>query len=123
MFGVSSGYCYPRNTFPSNILHSKYALGDFFRPWTAFVLRPPLRLNEKLKIMNQNPLPQLELELNQTQPACPIPRRPARAPRALWWFDRMRQIVDRAMDWPPAPPCRPEQTWFPTPVNHQANRG
>jgi hypothetical protein len=30
-----------------------------------------------------------------------------------WWFHQMRQIVDRAFDWQPAPPPRPEQTWFP----------
>jgi hypothetical protein len=72
--------------------------------------------------MNLNPPPQLELELAEIQPTGVIPHRPARANRALWWFDRMRQIVDRAMDWPPAPPCRPEQIWFPTPANHRANR-
>jgi hypothetical protein len=25
----------------------------------------------------------------------------------------MRQIVDRACDWQPVPPARPEQIWFP----------
>ena len=30
-----------------------------------------------------------------------------------WWFQRMRQIVDCALDWQPAPPPRPEQTLFP----------
>jgi hypothetical protein len=67
--------------------------------------------------MNLNPPPQLELELDQTPHSHPLAARPGRAPRALWWFDRMRQIVDRAMDWPPAPPRRPEQIWFPTPAN------
>ena len=33
--------------------------------------------------------------------------------RAQWWFRRMRQIVDSALDWQPAPPPRPEQTLFP----------
>ena len=33
--------------------------------------------------------------------------------RAQWWFQRMRQIVDRATDWRPAPPPRPVQIWFP----------
>jgi hypothetical protein len=32
--------------------------------------------------------------------------------RAQWWFQRMRQIVDRATDWQPAPPPRPVQIWF-----------
>ena len=30
-----------------------------------------------------------------------------------WWFQRMRQIVDRALDWQPTPPPRPEQISFP----------
>jgi hypothetical protein len=32
--------------------------------------------------------------------------------RAQWWFQRMRQIVDRATDWQSAPPPRPVQIWF-----------
>jgi hypothetical protein len=30
-----------------------------------------------------------------------------------WWFRRMRQIVDCALDWQPAPQPRPEQISFP----------
>ena len=30
-----------------------------------------------------------------------------------WWFQRMRQIVDCALDWQPAPQPRPEQILFP----------
>lgn len=33
--------------------------------------------------------------------------------RAQWWFQRMRQIVERARDWQPAPAPRPVQIWFP----------
>ncbi len=40
-------------------------------------------------------------------------RRQRRLARASWWFQCMRQVVDRAIDWQPAPPPRPEQTWFP----------
>ncbi len=36
-----------------------------------------------------------------------------RPTRAQWWFQRMRQLVDNATDWLPAPPPRPEQTCFP----------
>jgi hypothetical protein len=39
-------------------------------------------------------------------------RHQRRGGRAGWWFQRMRQIVDRATDWEPAPPARPEQAWF-----------
>lgn len=35
-----------------------------------------------------------------------------RQTRAQWWFERMRQVVDRAVDWEPAPQARPEQIWF-----------
>ncbi len=38
-------------------------------------------------------------------------RRPAPNTRR-WWFERMRQIVDCARDWQPAPAPRPEQTSF-----------
>lgn len=40
-------------------------------------------------------------------------RRQTKSTRAQWWFRRMRQIVDRAADWRPAPPPRPVQIWFP----------
>ena len=59
--------------------------------------------------MNLNPPPQLELELNPTRHSRPVAARPFRAPRAVWWFDHMRRIVDRAMDWPPAAPSQPGQ--------------
>jgi len=38
--------------------------------------------------------------------------RPCRRGRAQWWFQHMRQLVDQAMDWAPAPQPRPEQIWF-----------
>jgi hypothetical protein len=38
------------------------------------------------------------------------------AGRASWWFERMRQLVDRATDWEPAPPPRPEQISFSGPA-------
>ena len=56
---------------------------------------------------------QLEMAFVGT-PACSTPRgRRQRLNRANWWFQRMRQIVDRACDWQPAPQPRPEQTWLP----------
>jgi hypothetical protein len=51
---------------------------------------------------------QLEMSFG-SQSAC-LAQRPRRPNRAQWWFQRMRQIVDRAID--PAPPARPEQTWL-----------
>jgi hypothetical protein len=45
--------------------------------------------------------------------ACPSESRRRRgSSQASWWFQRMRRVVDRAFDWQPAPPPRPEQIWF-----------
>ena len=54
---------------------------------------------------------QLELGFATTCP--PAGYRPRRLARANWWFQVMRQLVDRATDWQPAIPARPEQRWFP----------
>jgi hypothetical protein len=54
---------------------------------------------------------QLEMGLSSPVP-CTL-RHQRRRARAQWWFNRMRQVVDRAMDWEAAPPPRPEQIWFP----------
>ena len=57
-----------------------------------------------------------QLELSLGNPRVTLSPRPNRRPSTFnsrWWFQRMRQIVDRAFDWQPAPPARPEQTWFP----------
>jgi hypothetical protein len=55
---------------------------------------------------------QMELGLG-TARACPsVNRRQRRLSRATFWFERMRRVVDRAFDWQPAPPARPEQIWF-----------
>jgi len=55
---------------------------------------------------------QLEMAFSGT-PDC-RPRVQRRLTRAQWWFHRMRQLVDHAVDWRPTPPPRPEQIWFPT---------
>jgi hypothetical protein len=54
---------------------------------------------------------QMELSLECGR-GCPPAVRRGRPGRAHWWFERMRQVVDRARDWQPAPPERPEQIWF-----------
>jgi len=57
---------------------------------------------------------QLELSLGGVRVA-PSPRasRHKSALTSHWWFQRMRQMVDCAFDWQPAPPDRPEQIWLP----------
>ena len=54
---------------------------------------------------------QLEMSFGQAERF--YSRNQRRLSRAQWWFERMRQIVERAADWRPAPPPRPEQIWFP----------
>jgi hypothetical protein len=67
----------------------------------------------KMKIMSLDQQKQMELSFDHTQ-ACPSIQRPQRRiSRANWWFQRMRQVVDQAIDWPSAPPARPEQIHFP----------
>jgi len=52
---------------------------------------------------------QLELSLDGTAKAIRMPRHGGRRLRARWWFERMRDVVDRAFDWGVVPPPRPEQ--------------
>ena len=55
---------------------------------------------------------QLELTLNPRGSAANRRRR-QRLSRAQWWFERMRQVVELAVDRNPLPPPRPEQMVFP----------
>jgi hypothetical protein len=57
---------------------------------------------------------QMELGFGSARVCPSATRRQRRLSRANWWFERMREAVDRAFDWQPAPPPpRPEQIWFP----------
>ena len=56
---------------------------------------------------------QMELSLTQARQCPSASKRQRRLSRANWWFNRMREVVDKAFDWQPAPPPRPEQIWFP----------
>ncbi|MDB6021414.1 MAG: hypothetical protein JWQ04_1271 [Pedosphaera sp.] len=58
-------------------------------------------------MMNQK---QLELELAGANRCPHVMKRDSRANRANWWFGQMRQVVDRAFEWEPAPRFQPEQT-------------
>jgi len=49
---------------------------------------------------------QLQLSFDSNQNCRPQPSRPRRTTRARWWFDRMRELVDRAPEWPTAPQSR-----------------
>ena len=71
---------------------------------------------------------QIEMGFGQTEFFASAPR--PRHDRARWWFRRMKQIVDLAIDWEPTPRPRPVQIWFPaaetrrgTPTTPGRNRG
>ena len=52
---------------------------------------------------------QLELSI-ANQPACRrAPRRQRRSRQAHWWFERMREMVDQAVDWTETTPPRVER--------------
>jgi len=56
---------------------------------------------------------QLELGLLSARRNVRIARRENRVTRAAWWFGKMREVVNGAMDWPAAGQPRPEQTLLP----------
>jgi hypothetical protein len=58
---------------------------------------------------------QLELHLQNRQ-RCAARASSRRRTNAQRWFNRMRQIVDNAVEWRPAPTPRPYQTCFAGPL-------
>jgi hypothetical protein len=70
--------------------------------------------------INININDQLELSLNQSLLAAPKRGVRGSPVTSKWWFARMRHIVNRAIDWRPAPLGRPEQIWFPNHQHHLA---
>jgi hypothetical protein len=57
---------------------------------------------------------QMELGFGDAGRASRANQRQKRQSRAAWWFARMRKVVDKALDWQPTPPARPEQIWLET---------
>jgi len=55
---------------------------------------------------------QIEMSLENRPRLRPAIGRQRRLRRAHWWFQQMREVVDRALDRDPAPPARPEQIYF-----------
>jgi hypothetical protein len=56
---------------------------------------------------------QLELGFSGLPPKTFAAKREGRIARANWWFAKMREAVENAMDWPAASQPRPEQIWMP----------
>jgi len=63
--------------------------------------------------MNNDNSGQLELGLGGVKRATRTVRRENRTARAAWWFGKMREVVNGAMDWPSAGQPQPEQTLLP----------
>ena len=68
--------------------------------------------NERYIMMNATN-EQMELGFNGIRPPANVAGREGRIARAGWWFARMHDIVERAMDWQAAGEPRPEQIWIP----------
>ncbi len=67
----------------------------------------------RMKIKNDPQDMQLEFTLANCRDGGPcLLGQEKRSHRAGWWFERMRQIVERACDWEPAPLPRPVQTFI-----------
>jgi hypothetical protein len=56
---------------------------------------------------------QLELGFSGLPPKAISAKREGRIARANWWFAKMRDAVENAMDWQAATQPRPEQIWMP----------
>ena len=64
---------------------------------------------------------QMELGLAGANRCPRVARRERRLHRANWWFDQMRQVVDRAFDWPATPRFQAEQGWLDQQAERAAN--
>ena len=63
------------------------------------------------RIMKNITLEQMELIMNKDKSGLRSARADRR-PRARWWFNRMRQVVDLALPVQPLVSRRPEQTYL-----------
>jgi hypothetical protein len=62
--------------------------------------------------MNINRIDQMELTLTGKTARYGRQARQNRRRRAQWWFARMRDVVNHAMEWRPTPPARHEQVYM-----------
>lgn len=69
----------------------------------------PVKTTYERNNMNMTTQNQLELSLAGTNRCPRAMKRQVRANRANWWFGQMRQVVDRAFEWEPAPRFESEQ--------------
>jgi len=55
---------------------------------------------------------QLELGFGGAKTKTLPSRHESRIQRAAWWFARMREAVNNAIDWQSLPPAPPQQEWL-----------
>ena len=65
--------------------------------------------NETSVRIDQN---QMELGFSGSNRCPRVAHRERRLNHANWWFNQMRQVVERAADWEPAPRFQTEQILF-----------
>jgi hypothetical protein len=73
-------------------------------------------------MMNEQSQEQLELGLPGSNRLAPETKPARRHTRASWWFNQMRQLVESATDWEPAPRFAPEQNWLPVSAQSSQDR-
>ena len=70
-------------------------------------------MKETMTNMNNDNSGQLELGLLNARHVTRIARRENRLARGAWWFGKMREVVNGAVDWPSLNQPRPEQIFLP----------
>ena len=80
--------------------------------WTVFVQPPGIRSTQQIESIDMINQQQMELGLAGANRCPRVARRERGLNGANWWFKQMRQVVDRALDWEPAPRFQPEQIWL-----------
>ena len=70
----------------------------------------PMLVPMRIKINSKS---QLELSIQNPSLWRTLTRRQRRLQLASFWFNRMRDVVERATGWNSAPPPRPEQILLP----------
>ena len=71
-----------------------------------------VRMKENTMKNNNQNSGQLELGFSGRPRQRNLPRHGGRVTRATWWFAKMREAVEEALEWPAAHPPRAEQIWL-----------
>ena len=69
--------------------------------------------SKESRAMNTIEQKQTELGLEKARASASAQRPKRRLNRASWWFQQMRDVVDKAADWRPIPSADAKQIHFP----------